>query len=271
MGAVPDGYDLTPYCGSPPSPQSLASRWNLDPFLILILVVALAAYLIASHGVRGGAARWRKSSFVAGWLVASLALVSPLCPLSVALFSARVGQHMILVSVAAPLIVLGCDFNPQRGSGGRSVVSAHRGVLLAALVYALVLWTWHAPGPYMETFVSDTAYWAMHLSLLGAAGWLWAGMLDKAGRHPWRTLTGALFTTIQMGFLGAFITFAPRPLYAAHSLTTAAWGLTPLQDQQLGGVIMWVPAGLLLVGALILSLSHTIQGSEARAWAHSAR
>jgi putative membrane protein len=268
MAAIPYGYDLTPYCGAPPSPLTLISRWNLDPGLILVLLAALAAYGVVSWNVRG--AWWRKPCFYTGWLIGALALISPLCPLSASLFSARVGQHMILVSVAAPLIVLGCDLNPERTSAGRNDPGAHRGVLLAALVFAICLWVWHAPGPYLQTFISETAYWAMHLSLFGAACWLWAGLLDKAGRHPVASLAAALFTTVQMGFLGAFITFAPRPLYAAHSLTTVAWSLTPLQDQQLGGAIMWIPAGAILVGAVVLSLGQAIRRSEAGAWAHTA-
>jgi putative membrane protein len=269
MAAVPEGYELTPYCGAPPSPLTLLTRWNLDPVLIIALLAVLLAYVIASRKRPGGSEFWRKPCFYAGWLVGALALTSPLCPLSVSVFSARVGQHMLLTSIVAPLVVLGCGhLKPSIVATDR--VDDGRGVLLAALAFMVALWVWHAPGPYMATFTSDLGYWAMHFSVFGAACWLWAGLLDLEGRHPLASLAAAMLTTVQMGFLGAFITFAPKPLYAAHTLTTVAWGLTPLQDQQLGGAIMWIPAGAILVGAIVLSLGRAIRLSEARAWTHTA-
>ena len=65
-----------------------------------------------------------------------------------------------------------------------------------------------------------------------------------------------------MSLLGAVLTFAPSPLYAPHLLTTAAWGLRPLDDQQLGGVLMWVPAGVIFTGALVLSLARLFARGE---------
>ncbi len=271
MAVVPVGYGLAPYCGSPPTPLTVLARWNLDPALIIVLLAAVASYLVASRNAAGGSARWRKGCFLAGWLLGALALTSPLCPLSVSLFCARVGQHMLLTTVVAPLIVLGCGGLRQY----RQIMTDRDdrtggGVMVAAFAYAAALWIWHAPGPYMATFTSDIAYWAMHLSVFGAACWLWAGLLNPDGGHPMASLAAALATTVQMGFLGAFITFAAKPLYAAHTLTTAAWSLTQIQDQQLGGAIMWIPAGAVLMAAIVLSLGDAINRSEARAWTPTA-
>ncbi len=77
-------------------------------------------------------------------------------------------------------------------------------------------------------------------------------------------LAAIAITSLQMGVLGAIITFAPRPMYAVHALTTTAWGLSPLEDQQLGGVIMWVPAGVIFVGTLVGSLACGMRRSEYR-------
>ena len=271
MATVQEGYELTAYCGSPPSPLTLLNRWNLDPVVIVALLAVLLAYVVASRKARGAVMGWRKPCFYGGWLLGALALISPLCPLSVSLFSARVSQHMLLTSVVAPLIVLGCG---DRNAPSETIERLHRAATAsvgpAAFVFMAALWIWHAPGPYMATFTNDIAYWGMHLSVFGAACWLWVGLLDTQGRHPLACLAAALLTTVQMGFLGAFITFAPKPLYAAHTLTTVAWGLTPLQDQQLGGAIMWIPAGAILVGAIVLSLGQAISRSETRAWTHTA-
>ena len=102
-----------PYCGSAPSPGELLSRFNLDPVLITGLAAVCALQIVMLHRRRGSDARRREIFALAGWLVAGASLLSPLCALSVALFSARVGQHMVLVLIAAPLIALGLP----RGTG----------------------------------------------------------------------------------------------------------------------------------------------------------
>jgi putative membrane protein len=176
-------------------------------------------------------------SFCAGWLVALIALISPLCALSVALFSARIGQHMALTLVAAPLMARGLAF-----VGPRSPMAA-------ATAFLALLWFWHAPLPYAATFASSVIYWAMHLSLIGSAVWLWAQLLE--GPPSPARLAAAVVSMVQMGLLGALLTLAPRALYGPHQLTTAAWGLTPLQDQQFGGALMWSPGGLVFLAVAL--------------------
>jgi putative membrane protein len=229
-----------PYCGAPPAPADLAGRWNLDPLLIAAMLAVLGLYLIQAR--RGGIARARSASFCGGWLIALIALTSPLCALSVALFSARIGQHMVLTLVAAPLAAMGL----APFSLGRRRLSP----LAAAMAYMLLLWLWHAPAPYAATFASPAVYWAMHLSLVGSAVWLWRALLDGAPSAA--RLGAAALSMTQMGFLGAILTLAPRPLYAPHLLTPYAWGLTPLQDQQLGGALMWAPGGLAFLAAALV-------------------
>jgi putative membrane protein len=230
------------YCGAPPHPADLAGRWNFDPLLIAVMTAGLAIYLITAR--RGGVSSTRTASFCAGWLVALIAMISPLCALSVALFSARIVQHMVLSLVAAPLLAIGFEpFGPKR---------ERRSDIAPALAFLILLWLWHAPAPYVATFTSPVIYWAMHISLVGSAIWLWCELLN--GAPTTSRLAAAALSMIQMGFLGAVLTLAPRPLYAPHLLTTAAWGLTPLQDQQLGGALMWAPGGLVfLVAALIIA------------------
>jgi len=126
----------------------------------------------------------------------------------------------------------------------------------------VLLWFWHAPAPYAATFASPVAYWAMHVSLFGAALWLWSGLLDRTPARLVLTLGASLVSTVQMGLLGALITLAPRPVYGPHALTTAAWGLTPLQNQQLGGGIMWVPGCVVFLATSILVLWLTLREAE---------
>jgi putative membrane protein len=266
VAVAPPAYASPPYCGAPPTPASLLSRWNLDPVLLACLVATLAACLLLSR--RDGLPTWRRLSFCAGWTLGALALISPLCPLSVALSAARIGQHMLLISLVAPLIVLG---RPAKVAGWRSGRQAGRHALASAVTFAGVLWLWHAPGPYVATFQSTPVYWLMHLSVFGSACWLWASLFDAAHDRIGAFMASALITTLQMGFLGALITFASHPLYPVHGLTTQAWGLTPIQDQQLGGVIMWIPAGAVFLAAVVYALAGAMQRGEAMAMARAAR
>jgi putative membrane protein len=250
-------YASTPYCGAPPAPGALLERWNLDPILWLTLGLTLLVYaLVTEKQSSNRPAAWRRACLYSGWTIGALALVSPLCALSVSLFSARVAQHMILAAIAAPLLALGLGGLRRAGDGSTAI--------WAAAAFAGSLWFWHAPAPYDATFSQAWIYWAMHLSIFGAAYWLWAEIFDAARDHTAALLTAALITTLQMGFLGAGITFASHALYRAHALTTAAWGLSPLEDQQLGGVIMWVPAGLIMVLAVMSCLALAMRQSEAR-------
>ncbi|OLL28096.1 CAAX protease [Burkholderia sp. SRS-W-2-2016] len=191
------------------------------------MLAALAA--IAFVLVSGRAANSR-----AGWAALALmaiVFVSPLCALSSALFSARVTHHIILIAAVAPLLALAFPLPRLSYPPLVPVVAAH----------AVIVWLWHAPGPYAWGLSSVPGYWLMQLSLLGSAWLMWRNIFSPA--LPTGPALIALVTTIgHMGLLGALIVFAPVPLYVAHFATTAAWGLTPLADQQLAGLLMWVLA-----------------------------
>src|SRR4051794_31663201 len=100
--------------------------------------------------------------------------------------------------------------------------------------FAVALWTWHLPGSYDLTLQSNVAYWAMHVTTFGTAVWLWQGLFNEFGCVG-SILLASFATTVQMTLLGGFLTVAPRPLFAVHAGTTGPWGLSPLEDQQLGG------------------------------------
>jgi putative membrane protein len=213
------------YCGPAAVPDDLWSRWNTDPLLLAVL--AVLAFAVSSR---------RSTDLRAGWAAVALMLivfVSPLCALSSALFSARVLHHLILVAAVAPLLAKAF---PQRRASR---------VPLPALVaaHAVILWLWHAPGAYAWGLASVPAYWLMQVSLLGSAWLMWRAILAPSA-HAGPKLVALAATIGQMGLLGAVIVFATTPLYRVHLATTAAWGLTPLTDQQLAGLLMWVPAML---------------------------
>ena len=171
-----------PYCGLPPAPPELWQRWNFDPFLISCLIVIAAIYAAAtvpawSQGRSESISPTESAAFYSGWAITAAALISPLCPLSVSLFSARVGQHIILTMIAAPLIALGRPaqavalWRNRRNSLNRTAASE---AWLSTALFAALLWFWHGPAAYRATFASTFVYWAMHISMIGSALWLWA-------------------------------------------------------------------------------------------------
>ena len=205
------------YCGPAPLPGELWQSWNFDPWLLTAL--ALLAFMSI-----------RNTRALLAVAVLAIAFVSPLCALSAALFSARVVHHVLLVAVAAPLLALAW---PARRSGS---------LPLGFAVSSAILWGWHAPPAYDLALSHVGVYWIMQLSLVLSALWFWRAIFARA-TSPVESITYIVAGFAQMGMLGALLTFAPDALYAVHALAPFDWGLTPLADQQLGGILMWVPAG----------------------------
>lgn len=244
--------DLDIYCGPPPLPDNLMRQWNFDPVLLSVLAAGFFILLMTSEKSR------ERNAAIAALVVALLAFVSPLCSLASALFSVRVLHHILLVAVMAPLIILALP----RGRRGSTLLPAQ----LSFLAHTGLMWLWHAPAPYLFALSSPAAYWLMELSLIGSAIWLWSDILAP-GRTVGAALALLLGTTLQMGMLGALLTFARDPLFIAHLETTQPYGMLPLADQQLSGLLMWVLAAFpyLLVALRVLSRLFTPQDSERRA------
>jgi putative membrane protein len=123
---------------------------------------------------------------------------------------------------------------------------------LAGLVFAVVMWAWHLPALYNATFHSTGVYWTMHATMLLAALWLWSATLRRNSQPLFWNLLTILGTMLQMSLLGALLTFAAKPLYLVHASTTWSWGLSPLEDQQLGGLLIWVIGGVLVMAWAVL-------------------
>lgn len=204
------------YCGPAPAPADLWLRWNFDPWALGLLVVLA---LLAGRTRPGAAAV----------VVLAFAFLSPLCALSSALFSARVVHHILLVAVAAPLLAV--------SRPARVPVSVGLPFLLATAA----LWIWHAPVAYDAALGNKALYWVMQASLFGSAFLFWRAAFSQSGGAG---IVWVFLAYLAMGMLGAILTLAPRAVYATHAIAPWLWGLSPLSDQQLGGLMMWIPAGL---------------------------
>ena len=281
--------------GLPPAPHDLWTSWNFSPPLLSSLGLLCVAYALGyrrclrvSHGRHPVLNGWRAASFYAAVAALLVALVSPLDALGTSLLSAHMAQHLLLLVVAPALLVASAPGYtltwalPRRARRGLSralnrstTLRAARGLwstmaspLGALLVATGVLWAWHAPFLYQAALASEVVHVLEHASFLGSSYLFWHVLLSPLGRHRLQGGAGAavLFgASVQGSALGALMAFSPQPWYASYAATTAAWGLTPLQDQQLAGVLMWMPLGTVyvLVACVLLWSWLRASGGEA--------
>jgi putative membrane protein len=243
-----------------------APGWTWDPMLTLPLGLALIAYLVgfARLIVRAGHSRLRGLAlFVSGWLVLALAVVSPLHEAGERSFTLHMIEHELIMLVAALLLPLSRPLGVMLWAFPRvarqALAPAGRGLtrltspLAATLLQALALWGWHAPPLFNRALGHPAWHIAQHLSFLATALLFWWAML----RTPNRGLAAiCLFVTSGVGgALGALMALSASPWYAGYAgMGMMPFGLTPAEDQQLAGLIMWVPGGLVHAGAALVLL-----------------
>jgi putative membrane protein len=231
------------------------------------------ARLWSAAGIGKGISRWQAFAFAGGWLTLLAALVGPLHELSESLLSAHMIQHELLMVVAAPLIAFSSPLVAFmwlfRGSLVHRAVHWTRVVTSPAtvwLLHAAALWIWHLPALYQAAVSNEAIHAVQHTCFFGTACLFWWGIAH--GRYG-RLGNGAAViyvfaTALHSGALGALLTFSSDLWYPVYESTTRAWGLTPLEDQQLAGLVMWIPAGVVFLGGGLAFLAAWIRESERR-------
>lgn len=295
MTVAPPIPTLLAHGGEPHAFHDLWTTWGWEPLPILGLV--LSAWLYA-RGVRrlwrasrvgGGIQKWEAGCFAGGWAALFAALVSPIHPWGQLLFAAHMTQHEILMLAAAPLLVLGrptvaflralpprwAQSLARAANAGwwQRVWGFVTNALVAWMIHAALLWVWHLPALFQATLDHDAVHALQHASFLGSALLFWWALLHGRPRLMGHGLAVVyLFTTaLHSGLLGALLTFARTVWYPAYAGKTQSWGLTPLEDQQLGGLIMWVPACTVYIIAGLALFTAWLRESEARVRAREAR
>ncbi len=230
---------------------------------------------------------WGVGLFLLGDLVMLLALISPLDVLADDyLFSAHMLQHMLLVLAVPPLLILGIprelatSIVQMRGIG--AIERALRNPLLAWTLGMAALWIWHTPRLYDATLASEPLHIFEHLTFLVTATIFWWPIMSPL--EDSRMSHGAAFAylgaaMLVTGVLGILITFAPVGTYRAYlhpqdelgilDALRHSWGLTTEADQELGGLLMWVPGGLVYLAAIMAVLARWYRAPEAEPLTHS--
>jgi len=275
------GVSLWPGSARAHTPEGLAPlaplwAWHPELWVILLLLASALLYargvwrLWSTAGWGRGIGRSAVLAFGGGWLALVVALASPLDTLGGRLFSAHMLQHELLMVVAAPLLVIGrplaawtwaFDADRRRRIGralqARWLASAWSTLtdpVVAWCLHAIILWVWHLPVLFSAALQHEGVHILQHASFLASALFFWWTALGNDPRSERGTgvAVAALFTTmLHTGALGALLSLAPTPWYPPYLETTTSLGMDPLDDQQLGGLVMWVPSGLAYVIAAL--------------------
>ncbi len=218
-------------------------------------------------------------AFVSGWLALTAALSPPLDEWSEQWLAAHMVQHELLMIVAAPLMAVGAPIVglwwalPSQ-LRSRVVAAVHRRSVTAVwnvltsppsafCLYGVAVWVWHLPALYDYALEHEAVHVVQHLCFFGTATLFWWGIAHgRRGRMGYGAAVVYVFaTTVHGGLLGALLTVSPRVWYAPYVAHHPA-GLTPLEDQQLAGLLMWVPASLAFVAAGLLLFTAWLRHSD---------
>ncbi len=270
------------------TPDTLWSSWSLPvaPALAMLAVAALytvGTVRIASHRREGaGNMTWPVAAFAGGMLALVVAILSPLDPLGDALLAAHMTQHVLLLAVAPPLLVLGRPIVallvalPRGWRAGISRGWHRAGAVRAAwrflehpvvswVVAAVILWGWHAPALYEAAIRHPLLHDLEHAMFLGSALLFWWSVLQPMERRArnYGTAVIAIFTTaLQGGALGVLMIFASAPWYPIYEDRGAPWHLSLMEDQHLAGAIMWVPVSVLYLIAILGLMYAWLRGAD---------
>jgi putative membrane protein len=248
------------------------------PLFLFLILYAVGA---ARRGRQVGLGK-HHLALAAGWTSLFLALASPIHRLGDVLFSAHMLQHEILVLIASPLFaashpgvtMLYAIPRSARQPVGSWVAKMENDLpisliyspLGAFLLHAAALWLWHIPYLYQATLESDFIHALQHLSFFLSGVLFWSALFG-AGRSTMTYGAGVLYvfgTAVHCGALGALLTFSTLVWYPIYANRTQLWNLTPLQDQQLGGLLMWVPSGVVFILIGVWLFARWLTTSEQR-------
>lgn len=255
-------------------------------------MILAALMVVAAYGYARGVARlWQRAGggrgignadvvrFACGWIALAAALFSPIDEIADRSFAMHMVQHELLMVVAAPLLVVSRAFEAWAWSlrpGGRRVLTIAAGwwrrvaaPRSAWWIHAAALWLWHVPAFFIAALASVWLHDLQHFAFFASALMFWWAVLDSGPVAREGTSMAMLITTmLHTSALGLLLTFAPAPWYAA-SAEPASFGLTLLEDQQLGGLVMWVLGGLAYVVAALAIVARWLSPRRQREASHA--
>ncbi|MGZ5006717.1 MAG: cytochrome c oxidase assembly protein [Methylobacter sp.] len=272
--------------------EVVGNSWHLEPEVTIPLLLTAFAYVsgirhLQCQGIRRRVvSTGRCAVFALGMLALVVALMSPLDSLAEWLFSAHMTQHLMLMLAAPPLLVLGrmdlvllwtFPLPLRRWIGQRWNKALRLRVAIGLLgqpvsvwlLASTAMWFWHIPGPYAWAFSHRYIHILEHLSFFLTSLAFWALVLRPFSRNKsghGAALMLLITFALESSLLGALLVFAGHPLYVVHTVHLPYFpdDMSPLQDQQLAGLIMWVPAGFVQLAALAAVFADLLSVSQSR-------
>lgn len=261
--------------------------WSFEPWALVPLLLSLGLYLVGLARLWGRAensvptVRRNAALFLLGWLTLAGATISPLHEGGEHSFTLHMIEHELIMLVAAPLMALSRPLGVMLWAlppGGRVGLSnwarggpvglawRHASAPVAAtVIQILAIWLWHMPFLFDLALRHEGWHIVQHISFLVSALLFWWAMLfGRAGRSGFGLSALCLFvTSMAEGALGALMTFSISPWYAAYAaMGMGLLGLSPEQDQQLAGLVMWIPGGMIHAGAALILLVRWLDSSS---------
>ena len=251
----------------PLSEASLLAAWNWEPSIVVGVAIFLGTYLAAIGPLRSHfaastpVARSQIAWFTAGALVILSALVSPLDEIGDGyLFSAHMVQHLLLTLVAPPLLLLGTPgwlLRPLLRAGSlRRMLQVLTSPPVAFLLFNATFFIWHVPALYEATLHNEAIHISEHLLFMvtGLLNWwpILSPLPELPRLSPPTQILYLFLEGIPATILGALIVFAAKPLYPTYAAAPRAFGVDSMADQQLSGLVMWMPGGMIYLLALSL-------------------
>jgi cytochrome c oxidase assembly factor CtaG len=253
---------------------------RVSSLVLLVAVYGIGVCRLWRHAGYGRGVRpFETAAFAMGSIALSLALSAPLDEWSEQWLAAHMVQHELLMVVAAPLIAVGMPLvgilwampAPFRRTVVSTIQRTHVPRVwqttttppVAFVLYGLALWIWHMPVLYDSALKHEGVHALQHLCFFGTAALFWWGIVHgRQGRLGYGAAVVYLFVTaLHGGVLGALLTVSPQVWYAPYLAHHPA-GLTPLEDQQLAGLLMWVPAGLAFVAGALFMFAAWLRQSD---------
>jgi len=253
------------------------TQWNLEPSIIIGTALITGLYLYAIGPVRKRhysneqIQTGQTISFLSGVLIMFLALVSPLDELGDSyLFSAHMVQHLFLTIIGPPLLLLGTPEWLVKPALRNKVIFNIAQVLtypaVAFVLYNVDFWLWHAPPLYNATLENQYIHILEHLTFIIFGLLYWWPIFSPSKELPRLSIGGQILYLFLSGMpsvlLGAGLTFT-SPLYAPYIAAPRIWGISAATDQQLGGLIMWIPVSIFYIVIMSVLFIHWMLQQEA--------
>ncbi len=269
--------------------QAFLISWNWRPGVILVLGVLGGTYVAGWHRLRRRGSGWnagggRLALYLTGVTLLSLALLSPIDTFGSFLFIMHMIQHELLTMLVPPLVLLANPFPVMlwglpkcirhragslltRQTPLRRVLWALTLMPVAWLIYVVTLWGWHHPAAYQAALRYELVHDVEHLAFFGTGLLFWWPVINPAPRLHGHIAYGfrifyVIPAMLQNTFLAALISLSGRVLYPYYEAAPRVWGITPLTDQMMGGIIMWIPGGMTYVITVLVLLAKLFSYEE---------